>query len=66
MTDEKHPGASAEDDAVEQAAAQESEPFRVAGSLKLLVSVGELEAGIAEERRRQAELFEAKMRSILE
>jgi hypothetical protein len=64
--DEKHPGTSAEDDAPEQVAAQETEPFRIAGSLKLLVPVEELEAGIAGARRRQAELFEAKMRSILE
>jgi hypothetical protein len=66
MTNEKHPGASAKDDAPEQVAAQEPEPFRVAGSLRVLVSDEELEAGIAEARRHQAELFEAKMRSILE
>jgi hypothetical protein len=38
------------------------EPFRLAGSMELLVSAEELEAGIAAERERQAELFEAKMR----
>jgi hypothetical protein len=46
--------------------AEAAGPFNVVGSLRLLVSVEELEAGIAEARRRQAELFEAKMRSIME
>lgn len=36
------------------------EPFRLAGSMRLLVSADELEAGIAAERQRQAELAAAK------
>lgn len=51
---------------IPEGAAEAVEPFNVVGSLKILVSDEELEAGIAEARRRQAELFEAKMRSILE
>jgi hypothetical protein len=40
------------------------EPFRLAGSMKLLVSPDELEAGIATERRRQAELAAAKFADL--
>lgn len=36
------------------------EPFRLAGSIKILVSDEELEQGIAMERQRQAELAAAK------
>jgi prevent-host-death family protein len=42
------------------------EPFRVAGSIEITCSDEELEEGIAENRRRQAELFEAKMRRWME
>ncbi|HEX6373601.1 MAG TPA: type II toxin-antitoxin system Phd/YefM family antitoxin [Longimicrobium sp.] len=40
------------------------EPFRLAGSMRLLVSPDELEAGIAAERRRQAELAAAKFNNL--
>lgn len=40
------------------------EPFRLAGSIKILVSDEELEQGIAEERRRQAELAAAKFNDL--
>ena len=40
------------------------EPFRLAGSMKLLVPADELEASIAEERRRQAELAAAKFSDL--
>ena len=56
----KHEGQPAPEDGEPQ------EPFRLAGSMELLVSDEELEAGIAAERKRQAELFEAKMRRWLE
>ena len=46
--------------------AEETKPFRIAGSLKILVSDDELEAGIAAARARQAELFRAKMRRWME
>ncbi|HST57659.1 MAG TPA: hypothetical protein VLK84_03155 [Longimicrobium sp.] len=42
------------------------EPFRLTGSVKLLVPPDALEAGIAAERKRQAELFEGKMRRWFE
>jgi hypothetical protein len=42
------------------------EPFRLAGSMKLLVPDEELEAGIAAGRKHQAALFEAKVRRWLE
>lgn len=40
------------------------EPFRLAGSMEILVSDDELEAGIAAERRRQAELAAAKFADL--
>lgn len=40
------------------------EPFRAAGSIRLLVTPEELEAGIASERRRQAELAAAKFKDL--
>lgn len=40
------------------------EPFQVVGSLRVLVSDEELQAGIAEERRRQAELAALKFRDL--
>lgn len=45
---------------------QAGEPFRLAGSIEMTCSDEELEEGIAENRRRQAELFEAKMRRWME
>ena len=66
MTDGKHSDETGTDGTSTDGAAEEVEPFSMVGSLKVLVSDEELEAGIAEARRRQAELFEAKMRSILE
>lgn len=49
-----------------EGAVEAAGPFNGVGSLKVLVSDEELQAGIAEARRRQAELFDAKMRSIME
>lgn len=66
MTNEKQPDEVGKGETLANGQAEEAEPFRIVGSLKLLVSPEELEAGIAEERRRQAVLSEAKMRSILE
>jgi hypothetical protein len=66
MTNDNIDSPTADANKADQHAAAEAEPFRLAGSLKILVSDEELEAGIAEERRRQAELFEAKLRSWLE
>jgi prevent-host-death family protein len=40
------------------------EPFRLAGSIEILVSDNELEAGIAAERRKQAELAAAKFSDL--
>lgn len=40
------------------------EPFQIVGSLQVLVSDEELEAGIATERRRQAELAAAKFKDL--
>lgn len=40
------------------------EPFRLAGSMKLLVPPDELEGGIAAERRRQADLAAAKFADL--
>lgn len=40
------------------------EPFQIVGSLKVLVSDDELEAGIAADRRRQAELAAAKFNDL--
>jgi|SRR5688500_3402988 len=40
------------------------EPFRLAGSMKLLVTADELEASIAAERQRQAELSAAKFSDL--
>jgi hypothetical protein len=40
------------------------EPFRLAGSLEILVSDEELEAGIAAERARQADLAAAKFNDL--
>lgn len=39
-------------------------PFRLAGSMRLLVSADELEASIAAERQRQAELAVAKFSDL--
>ena len=41
---------------------QPGEPFHLAGSIEITCSDEELEERIAENRRRQAKLFEAKMR----
>lgn len=43
---------------------ENGEPFRLAGSIEILVSDEELEAGIAAERRRQAELAAAKFKDL--
>lgn len=40
------------------------EPFRLAGSMEILVSDDELEAGIAGDRRRQADLAAAKFNDL--
>jgi hypothetical protein len=40
------------------------EPFRLAGSMEILVSDDELEAGITAERSRQADLMAAKFRNL--
>ncbi|HEV3051916.1 MAG TPA: hypothetical protein VGX50_16530 [Longimicrobium sp.] len=44
--------------------AEAGEPFRLAGSIEILVSDEELEAGIAAERRRQADLAAAKFKDL--
>lgn len=40
------------------------EPFRLAGSMEILVSDDDLEAGIAADRRRQADLAAAKFSDL--
>lgn len=63
---DKHPAHKSHNGAVPEDRAESADPFRAVGSLRLLVSDEEFETRFLARRRRQAELFEAKMRSIFE
>lgn len=53
-------------EAIEQEYRKRTKPFRVKGSLKINVPADELGQWIDENRRRQAELSEARMKRIFE